>query len=146
MIKTSEQPKIQIAPDIAETMRGIYGIFICRTDGAEACAYVGKSEQLAARAEQHSACIAAEKSVASLNAAFQDSQVKSIEIRLLEAVPYQFDHYCKDAQRLASRENAWIDYYQGMNMCLEQVPEGKRPSVAAWEEMKKRSIQQDLER
>lgn len=54
----------------------------------------------------------------------------------LEEVPYCFDNYYKDAQRLASAENYWIDKYQGMNQCLEQVPEGKRPSIDAWENMK----------
>lgn len=43
----------------------------------------------------------------------------------------------KDAQRLASAENKWIDKYQADNQCLEQVPEGKRPSKEAWERKKK---------
>ena len=60
----------------------------------------------------------------------------SILIDVVESVPYYFDDYFKDVQRLASAENYWIDKYQGMDQCLEQVPEGKRPSMKAWEEMK----------
>ena len=44
----------------------------------------------------------------------------------------------KDAQRLASRENHWIDEYQEKNQCLEQVPEGKRPSIESWERQKEK--------
>lgn len=60
-----------------------------------------------------------------------------VEIRLIESVEYKFDNYYKDAQRLASRENHWIDEYQEKNQCLEQVPEGKRPSIENWERLKK---------
>ena len=60
-----------------------------------------------------------------------------IEIRLIESVEYKFDNYYKDAQRLASRENHWIDEYQEKNQCLEQVPEGKRPSIESWKDKRK---------
>lgn len=75
------------------------------------------------------------KHVSSLIAAYKNPKA-TILISLLEEVPYCFDNYYKDAQRLASAENYWIDKYQGMNQCLEQVPEGKRPSIDACENMK----------
>ncbi|MBQ9907971.1 MAG: hypothetical protein IJM46_14495 [Oscillospiraceae bacterium] len=128
--------KICIAPELTEQQRGIYGIYICTQDGSEHCAYIGKSEQLAERAIQHKMKILCGESLPSVNAAMQDEAVRCIEIRLAEAVPYQFDNYYKDAQRLASRETYWIDHYQMQDMCLEQVPEGRRPSPAQYEKLK----------
>ncbi len=117
--------------------RGIYGIFIIKDD-SEVCAYVGKSEQVQCRVETHKAYIEnGSHAVDSLNKAYNDSNAK-IKITVLEKVPYEFDNYYKDAQRLASAENRWIDKYQEENQCLEQVPEGKRPSKEKWEMMKTR--------
>ena len=59
-------------------------------------------------------------------------------IKVLQEVPYLFDNYYKDAQRLASAETYWIDWYQKANQCLEQVPEGKRPTKEEWERMKRK--------
>ena len=42
---------------------------------------------------------------------------------------YHVDNYDKDAQRLASLENDWIDIKQEQNEFLEQIPEGKRPDL-----------------
>jgi len=66
---------------------------------------------------------------------------KEIVIKILKEVPFEFDNYYKDMQRLASEENKYIDQYQKINQCLEQVPEGTRISEEEWEIMKtKKSI------
>ena len=123
---------------LKENNRGVYGIFLIRCDDLdEQCAYIGKSEQLFERAKQHLKSIENRTNISSLNNAMDDDDLR-IEIRLIESVEYKFDNYYKDAQRLASRENHWIDEYQEKNQCLEQVPEGKRPSIESWERQKEK--------
>ena len=95
------------------------------------------SKQLFERAKQHLKSIENRTNISSLNNAMDDDDLR-IEIRLIESVEYKFDNYYKDAQRLASRENHWIDEYQEKNQCLEQVPEGKRPSIESWERQKEK--------
>lgn len=136
------QNKIWIDERLIECHRGIYGIFIISRDGNcdEQCAYIGKSEQLYERAKQHKASIINKTSISSLNNAMDNENLR-LEIRLIESVEYVFDNYYKDAQRLASRENHWIDEYQKENQCLEQVPEGKRPSITQWKKLKNKRMQ-----
>lgn len=132
--------KIAINKDIAEHQRGIYGIFIksCNEGDEEQCAYIGKSEELSTRVKNHCNSIQNKTHISSLNNAMDDVETR-IEIRLIEPVPCKFDNYYKDAQRLASRENYWIDKYQAIDQCLEQVPEGKRPDIVHWEKLKSES-------
>lgn len=129
--------KIEIDRQLKEYNRGIYGIFIIinNSDCNEKCAYIGKSEQLYERAKEHCKSLLNRMNISSLNNAMDDEKSR-IEIRLIEPVKYVFDNYYKDAQRLASRENYWIDEFQKKNECLEQVPEGKRPSIEAWKSQK----------
>ena len=130
--------KIKIDRQLKENNRGVYGIFLIRCDDLdEQCAYIGKSEQLFERAKQHLKSIENRTNISTLNNAMDDDDLR-IEIRLIESVEYKFDNYYKDAQRLASRENHWIDEYQEKNQCLEQVPEGKRPSIESWERQKEK--------
>ena len=130
--------KIKIDRQLKENNREVYGIFLIRCDDLdEQCAYIGKSEQLFERAKQHLKSIENRTNISSLNNAMDDDDLR-IEIRLIESVEYKFDNYYKDAQRLASRENHWIDEYQEKNQCLEQVPEGKRPSIESWERQKEK--------
>jgi len=78
-----------------------------------------------------------------LNSAFIDED-STIVCKFVEPVEYQFDNYYKDAQRLASRECYWIDYYQEKEQCLEQVPKGKRPNKEWWDgEGKKKEFEKD---
>jgi hypothetical protein len=130
--------KIQIDKKIEINNRGIYGIFIttCNADGDEQCAYIGKSEELSNRVKCHCKSILRKDHISTLNKAMDDVESR-IVIRLIESVAYKFDDYYKDAQRLASRENYWIDKYQEKSQCLEQVPGGRRPSMESWEQLKK---------
>lgn len=122
--------------------RGIYGLFIKRAEKEE-CAYIGRSEIVSSRITNHLyKIIDGNHAVTKLNKAFLEEE-STIVCKFVEPVEYQFDDYYKDAQRLASRECHWIDYYQGRNQCLEQVPEGKRPNKKWWDEekaKKKKSI------
>lgn len=135
--------KIYIDENIKNYSRGIYGIFIIFSDG-ESCEYIGKSEQLSVRVKNHYNGILKDDHFLSLNNTMHDNETR-IEIRLVESVPYEFDNYYKDAQRLASRENYWIDKYQKLEQCLKQVPEGKRPSIQRWEQLKMNYIQNKSE-
>lgn len=132
--------KITIDKQIEEHQRGIYGIFIisCNGDNLEQCVYIGKSEELSIRTKKHYNTIKNKTCILSLKDAMDDTG-KRIKIRLIESVPYIFDNYFKDAQRLASRENYWIDKFQKVNQCLEQVPEGRRPNIYSWKQLKLKS-------
>ena len=107
-----------IDESIIKCVRGVYGIFI-EKDGNRTCEYVGKSEVVPTRAECHKNKIESGTHIKVLVHANKDSKAKII-IAVLEDVPYVFDNYYKDAQRLASAENYWIDKYQGMGQCLHQ--------------------------
>ena len=103
-------------------IRGVYGLFV----GYE-CVYVGRSYSIYARLFKGPNChikriIAGEhvtKVLVAVNAGGKAT------IRVLQEVVKQNDHPAKDAQRLASAECYWIDYYQALDQCLEQYPEGK---------------------
>ena len=107
-----------IDESIIKCVRGVYGIFI-ELDGNRTCEYVGKSEEVPTRAEYHKNKIESGTHNKVLVNTNKDSKAKII-IAVLEDVPYVFDNYYKDAQRLASAENYWIDKYQGMGQCLHQ--------------------------
>ena len=124
-----------IDESIIKCVRGVYGIFK-EQDGNRTCEYVGKSEEVPTRAEFHKKKIESGTHIKVLINVNNDSKAKII-ITVLEDVPYVFDNYYRDAQRLASAENYWIDKYQGMGQCLHQVPEGKRPSLVSWEKLKR---------
>lgn len=115
--------------------RGIYGLFVIKNN-VEKCAYIGKSESVSSRITQHLyRIIDGEHGVSKLNEAFYDKDSK-IVCKFLEPVEYKFDNYYKDAQRLSSCECRWIDKKQEIDECLEQVPEGKRPSLDWWNKQK----------
>ncbi len=117
--------------------RGIYGFFVLKNN-VEKCVYIGKSEIVSSRITNHLyKVIDGVHAVTKLNEAFIDKDSK-IVCKFLEEVEYKFDNYFKDAQRLASRECYWIDMKQKLNECLEQVPEGKRPSIEWWNEQAKK--------
>lgn len=139
LIKEKYRDKIVLDENIEkqpEGNRGIYGLFIKKRD-FEICAYIGKSEIVSSRIKNHLVrIIDGEHPVSKLKDAFCDEESQII-CKFIEPVQYHFDNYCKDAQRLASREDYWIDEKQKQNECLEQVPEGKRPNLEWWEEQKR---------
>lgn len=59
------------------------------------------------------------------------SDNETIHIKILQEVDLAGDYY-KDMQRLASAECRFIDYYQNLNQCLEQIPEGTTMTEKEW--------------
>lgn len=116
--------------------RGIYGIFI--NDGStEECVYVGKTDNFYSRmfkGEGH-ICRMRRRThfIEELN---NITKPKRVIFKILEEVPFIYDNYYKDLQRLSSVENYFINKYQNMNQCLNQVPEGTKITEKEWEEAK----------
>lgn len=102
-------------------IRGVYGFFV-----GDECVYVGRSYSIYARLFKGPNChikkIIVGEHVPKILAAMAEGQKVSVQV-LIE-VDKKNDHPAKDAQRLASAECYWIDYYQALDQCLEQYPEG----------------------
>ena len=67
----------------------------------------------------------------SLISALDDPNMR-IEVEILERVPFRYKNYAVDLQRLASRENFWIDCFQNRGECLEQLPAGNNLDFDTW--------------
>ncbi len=102
-------------------IRGVYGFFV-----GDECVYVGRSYSIYARLFKGPNChikkIIVGEHVPKILAAMAEGQKVSVQV-LIE-VDKKNDHPAKDAQRLASAECYWIDYYQALDQCLEQYPQG----------------------
>ncbi|GEM_PF-348286 len=102
-------------------LRGIYAFFV-----GDNCLYVGRASSIYSRLFSDNCHIRNIRNNYHINSVLKAIENnEKIDIKMLEEVPYVNDHIAKDAQRLASRECYWIDYYQSMDMCLEQFPEGR---------------------
>lgn len=135
----NEQDKISVDDKIKDAdnpIRGIYGIFV--KDKEEKCVYIGRASSLYDRMFGSRGHITKLKKNIYANKQLQDAITtrKEIEVKILEEVPLEFDNYYKDMQRLASKENEYINQYQKINQCLEQVPEGTRICEEKWERLK----------
>lgn len=133
--------KIDIDPDIVaceETIRGIYGIFIC-IGSEEYCAYIGRANNMYHR------FFTSERSndghlVKIKNGRCKNEKINSalsnenaiIRIKILKKVPCQYDNYKKDMQRLAFAEYSYISEYQEKDQCLEQLPDGSNMREDVW--------------
>jgi len=107
-------------------IRGVYCITMQTSGSKEVCLYVGRSNSIYARlfmGNCHIYAMRTRSHLPSINQAVENKV--PLHIKVLEEVPLVNDHPAKDAQRLASRENYWIDFYQNSDMCLEQYPEGR---------------------
>ena len=51
-------------------------------------------------------------------------------------MPYEFDNYYRDMQRLAYEEYKVIEEYQNKNQALHQLPEGNWIKLNRWEDLK----------
>lgn len=116
--------------------RGIYGIFI--NDGKrEECVYVGKTDNFYYRMFKGDGHICMMRRgnhfIKELN---NITGTRKIIFRILEEVPFIYDDYHKDMQRLASAENYHINKYQSIDQCLNQVPEGTKLTKNEWNEAK----------
>ncbi|MBU5593149.1 hypothetical protein KQI89_15475 [Clostridium sp. MSJ-4] len=135
--------------DTSNPVRGIYGIFIKdenKRDENKSCVYVGRSKSVYGRmfdAKNGHVAMMKEKQhfIPKLNEARDHENIK-VFIKILEEVPFEFDDYYKDMQRLASAENYHINKYQSINQCLNQVPEGRNTSKEDWESRKYKNYNQ----
>ena len=120
-------------------LRGIYGIFV--QDDTKRCVYVGRSSNIYRRmfgGDGHiTNLMKGFHTNPELKEAMQDIDNKKISIEILKEVPFQYDDYYKDMQRLASAENSFIDQFQNMDQCLHQVPEGTAMAKKIWDQYKK---------
>ena len=122
--------------DSERRIRGVYGIFV--SDGVEEkCVYVGKTDSFYSRmfVGNGHICrlIRGNHFIKELNTVLG---LKKIIFKVLEEVPFLYDYYHKDIQRLATAENHYIDKYQSMNQSLNQVPEGTKVTEVEWKEAK----------
>lgn len=134
-INISHEDEMKIL-DTKKLVRGIYGIFI-EDNGFEKCVYVGRSNSIYGRLFKNGHVTKLRNgnhpSIKLTNAIINNMK---ITIRILKEVPYLFDDYYKDMQRLASEECRFIDEYQSNNQCLEQVPEGTQMMSETWRRLK----------
>lgn len=122
-----------------EPIRGVYGIFIIQSDGMKDCAYVGRTENIYSRLFKSDGHLVRLKNGTSNMTRLIDAYNNSteiIQIKILEKVPCVYDHYNLDMQRIASRENYYIDKYQSLGQCLYQRPEGSFLLESIWIENK----------
>lgn len=61
---------------------------------------------------------------------------KQVKIKVIKEVPYEFDNYYRDMQRLAYEEYKVIEEYQNKNQALHQLPEGNWIKLNRWEDLK----------
>lgn len=135
--------------DTNQPVRGIYGIFVKDENKRyenKNCVYVGRSKSIYGRmfdTKNGHVAIMKEKQhfISELNEAIDHENIK-VFIKILEEVPFEFDDYYKDMQRLASAENYHINKYQSINQCLNQVPEGRNTPKEDWESMKDKNSNQ----
>ena len=123
----------------SEPVIGIYGIFV-KENVEEYCAYVGRSNNVYRRmfSGDDAHIVKLKKGICEntvINEAM-NNDAKMIIVKLLESVQYDYKNYNVDMQKLASRENYWIDYYQKLNQCLEQRPDGSNMEYYVWETRK----------
>lgn len=126
---------------------GIYGIFV-RNETKELCAYVGRSINIYSRMFKgdNAHLVKLRKGICEnsvLNKAMENKNEK-INVKVLEEVVFRYDSYCKDMQRLASRECYYIDYYQNMDQCLEQLPDGSNMEESDWLAMYEQNKEREL--
>lgn len=139
-VTTTMKEKILIDDKIiVSEVRGIYGIFV-ETEKEKKCVYVGRATNIYSRlfkgSDAHLVRLKKGKHENSdLNKAMNTSD--KIRIEILEEVKCKYKNYNKDMQELASRECFYIDKYQKLEQCLEQLPDGSNMKLSVWKKAKK---------
>lgn len=126
--------------DWENPIRGIYGIFTREKDYIY-CAYVGKANNIYLRFfsssgnKENTGHLVKIKNGLCTNNKINEAlknEASIIEIKVLEEVKCQYDHYHKDMHRLAFAEYYHISKYQELNQCLEQLPDGSNMDEEVW--------------
>lgn len=139
-VTTKMKEKILIEDKIIDSeIRGIYGIFV-ETEKEKKCVYVGRATNIYSRlfkgSDAHLVRLKKGKHENSdLNKAMNTPD--KIRIEILEEVKCKYKNYNKDMQELASRECFYIDKYQKLEQCLEQLPDGSNMKLSVWKKAKK---------
>ncbi|MCR8967318.1 hypothetical protein [Streptococcus zalophi] len=115
-------------------IRGIYGIFSKEND-KELCIYIGKAINVYSRlltGNGHLVKIKKKKYMFEAIKECMNNPNKKLIIKILEEVPYLYDNYNRDVQRLAFAEYSLIEKYQEKEQCLNQLPEGSNQDFEKW--------------
>lgn len=120
-------------------IRGIYGIFV-ESEKEKKCVYIGRATNIYTRLfKGNDAHLVRLKKgihkIPELQKAMGTSD--KIVIEILEEVKCKYSNYNKDMQELASKECYYIDQYQKLDQCLEQLPDGSNMKIYAWKREKK---------
>lgn len=132
---------------INSNIRGVYGIFSCDVDNKnENCYYIGRAADIRSRffdAGGHFHNFIWSKSDKQITIKIVENLIKDIlkdkkqvKIKVIKEVPYEFDNYYRDMQRLAYEEYKVIEEYQNKNQALHQLPEGNWIKLNRWEDLK----------
>lgn len=130
-----------------DNIRGVYGIFSCDENNQnEYCYYIGRAADIRSRffdAGGHFHNFIWSKSDKEITMKLVEKLIKDIlkdkkqvEIKVIKEVPYEFDNYYRDMQRLAYEEYKVIEEYQNKNQALHQLPEGNWIKLNRWEDLK----------
>ena len=139
-ITTTMKEKIIVEDKIIDSeIRGIYGIFV-ETEKEKKCVYVGRATNIYSRLFKGSDA----HLVRLKNGKHENKKKKKamntsgkITIEVLEEVECKYKNYSKDMQELASGECFYIDKYQKLEQCLEQLPDGSNMHICVWKKAKK---------
>ncbi|HFU3716471.1 TPA: hypothetical protein ACGO5M_001881 [Streptococcus suis] len=132
---------------INSNIRGVYGIFSCDVNNKNKyCYYIGRAADIRSRffdAGGHFHNFIWSKSDKEITMKIVENIIKEIlkdkkqvKIKVIKEVPYEFDNYYRDMQRLAYEEYKVIEEYQNKNQALHQLPEGKWIKLNRWEDLK----------
>ena len=130
-----------------DNIRGVYGIFSCDENNQnEHCYYIGRAADIRSRffdAGGHFHNFIWSKSDKEITMKIVENLIKDIlkdkkqvKIKVIKEVPYEFDNYYRDMQRLAYEEYKVIEEYQNKNQALHQLPEGNWIKPNSWKELK----------
>lgn len=130
-----------------DNIRGVYGIFSCDENNQnEYCYYIGRAANIRSRffdAGGHFHNFIWSISDKEITIKIVENLIKDIlkdkkqvKIKVIKEVPYEFDNYYRDMQRLAYEEYKVIEEYQNKNQALHQLPEGNWIKLNRWEGLK----------
>ena len=130
-----------------DNIRGVYGVFSCDENNQnEYCYYIGRAADIRSRffdAGGHFHNFIWSKSDKEITMKLVEKLIKDIlkdkkqvEIKVIKEVPYEFDNYYRDMQRLAYEEYKIIEEYQNINQALHQLPEGNWIKPNSWKDLK----------
>lgn len=130
---------------INSNIRGVYGIFSC--DKNKHCHYIGRAADIRSRffdvGGHFNNFILGNTSNKQMSMKITENIIKDIlkggklvKIEVIKEVPYQFDNYYRDMQRLAYEEYKIIEEYQVKNEALHQLPEGNWIKPCKWQKLK----------